>query len=904
MTLKRARRPLLAIVGSLLLLATLSPAAHAELPSMAWSRLIHGAPFMPRAYLGFGATVVDKLGHTYVVGCANDRMLIVRYGIDGRVEWQVEGGPFTGCPGRIAIDAAGDVFVAGSSRSNPDDQFFQLAKYDGDSGVQLWASTHAEPGHVHGDPTALVVDRFGDPTLAAATWATNGAAKAVTVRFSGKDGRRIWAHAAEGSALAWPGPRLAVDSGGNALVARNVQFTNAPLDFVTAKLDRRTGAVIWETRYDGAASLDDEVLDLAVDPQDHALIAAYEKAAPHNNKVFLFRKLDGGSGALQWSSTYDDSAGAIKDLHDIVVDERGDLLASGGVGPSSSRNPWLAIKFRGRDGAQQWAARFDQLSSVARPWQAAAVLPGGDLLITGTVDQAEGDRLLTARIGGQDGLLRWTSSPTHAPGDEESIGSGVAVHRDGSVAVVGAIDVSSGNDTWSVSKLEAISGSSLWTQLNPPIAAPVSSTGRRAMVVDASGRTAFTGGGQGECLTTLVTADGALQWSASYRFSQSQTSRCRAAVFDPQGNVIAVGDAGGVTHAVKYDADSGQALWTSSYFRVDFGSIFPAAVAVDGHGDLLIAGHSYRPGIPIFALRDRYDLSVVKFRGSDGELLWEHHYDSPGGQSDLAHAIAIDGYGDLFVTGQSGGYTHHFNGSIVDPYDYVTLRLDGRTGNRLWLVRYDGPAARSDVATDIALDAIGNVIVTGSSEGTGNGSDYATLKYNGNSGNLIWQARYDGPEQGNDLASALALDSRGQVVVTGTSAGALPGSADVATVKYDGGSGAQLWVNRHVGIAGGDDRADSVAIDGQDQVYVAGWSQVAPGLARLLAQKIDGSSGEPIGEVQAMRQSGLAQAAMVRIAPDQSLRLGGIALSPSNLPGLGIVRVDQGVDRILRDGFE
>ncbi|MFQ5713209.1 MAG: SBBP repeat-containing protein [Candidatus Scalinduaceae bacterium] len=103
-----------------------------------------------------------------------------------------------------------------------------------------------------------------------------------------------------------------------------------------------------------------------------------------------------------------------------------------------------------------------------------------------------------------------------------------------------------------------------------------------------------------------------------------------------------------------------------------------------------------------------------------------------------------------------------------------------------WVSRYDGPATKFsiDVANDIALDAAGNVYVTGWSNG-GIGLDYATVKYD-SSGNELWVARYNGG--GNDSANAIAVDGRGNVYVTGSSVGAVDdrGRAfeDYATIKY------------------------------------------------------------------------------------------------------------------------
>src|SRR4051794_16644232 len=81
-------------------------------------------------------------------------------------------------------------------------------------------------------------------------------------------------------------------------------------------------------------------------------------------------------------------------------------------------------------------------------------------------------------------------------------------------------------------------------------------------------------------------------------------------------------------------------------------------------------------------------------------------------------------------------------------------------GAPLWTNRYNGPGNGNDVATGIAVDGNGNVFVTGHSVGNGSSDDYATIKYS-NAGVALWTNRYNGPGNGRDTAVGLAVDSNG-----------------------------------------------------------------------------------------------------------------------------------------------
>ncbi|MHA2227230.1 MAG: ABC transporter substrate-binding protein, partial [Candidatus Hodarchaeales archaeon] len=114
-----------------------------------------------------------------------------------------------------------------------------------------------------------------------------------------------------------------------------------------------------------------------------------------------------------------------------------------------------------------------------------------------------------------------------------------------------------------------------------------------------------------------------------------------------------------------------------------------------------------------------------------------------------------------------------------------------------WAARYNGPGNRGDGASAMAVDASGNIYVTGRSWGSGTGSDYATIKYDP-AGTEQWVTRYNGLENGNDVAYAIAVDASGNIYVTGRSSGS--GTYDdYATIKYDP-AGTEQWVARYNGL--------------------------------------------------------------------------------------------------------
>lgn len=116
-------------------------------------------------------------------------------------------------------------------------------------------------------------------------------------------------------------------------------------------------------------------------------------------------------------------------------------------------------------------------------------------------------------------------------------------------------------------------------------------------------------------------------------------------------------------------------------------------------------------------------------------------------------------------------------------------------GSQLWARRYNGPGNGSDQASKVAVSPDGTkVFVTGTSQGKASGLDYATVAYSAVTGARLWAARYNGPANGTDSASRVTVSPDGtKVFVTGISA-VTASTSEYATVAYNAATGARLWV--------------------------------------------------------------------------------------------------------------
>ena len=157
---------------------------------------------------------------------------------------------------------------------------------------------------------------------------------------------------------------------------------------------------------------------------------------------------------------------------------------------------------------------------------------------------------------------------------------------------------------------------------------------------------------------------------------------------------------------IKYDA-SGQQQWVARYDRVN-GADEAQAIAVDALDNVYVTGYSAGPGAR--------NCATVKYN-SAGQQQWVALYDGPN-HNDYAFAIALDNSENVYIAGTSDEFF----------LDFLTVKYNS-AGQEQWVERYDGPSGGGDLATAIAVDASGNVYITGYSGGLGTSDDYTTIKY-------------------------------------------------------------------------------------------------------------------------------------------------------------------------------
>jgi PQQ-like domain len=412
----------------------------------------------------------------------------------------------------------------------------------------------------------------------------------------------------------------------------------------------------------------------------------------------------------------------------------------------------------------------------------------------------------------------------------------VATSIDGSVVfVTGGSTVPPGNLDYRTIAYDSATGAEIWNSTYDGIAGPGSLDSDEATAIGVSpdGTTVFvTGNIRGEPTRNLDVATvaydaatGSKLWASRYGLKRDDAARALEVSAD-SSTVFVTGKSQSPTTGrdyatVAYDAATGTEVWVDRYDGPNTGGDKATALGVSPDGSAVFVTGQSR------GATSHRDYTTVAYDAPTGGRLWIRRFDGADGLRDQARALEVSPDGSTVVI---TGFSKRSSG--VADTDVATVALDSTTGDRLWSALYGGAAGASDIGNAVDISADGSVVFVGGHR-TDNRiyPNYVTLAYDASDGTPLWVRGYAGPGRRFDQINAIEASPTGTAVfVTGQSDGTAQGD-EYATVAYDGVSGMRLWVHRYTGpVSGGpNDVAFDLAVDPIGaRVFVTGVSDGFP----------------------------------------------------------------------------
>jgi len=601
---------------------------------------------------------------------------------------------------------------------------------------------------------------------------------------------------------------IAVDKHGNVYVTGYSVEALFGADYCTIKYDN-SGNPIWAVRYDGGG--DDCAYALVIDGSCNVYITGYSEGSETGLDYTTVKY--NSNGEEQWVARYIGPENLDERAFALVIDDSGNVYVTGYSYSPRTRSDYTTVKYNS-NGEEQWVAIYNGPVNNEDCAKAIAIDNSGNVYVTGgSYGSGTVSDYATVKYN-SNGEEQWVVR-YDGPGNDWDEANALAIDSSGNVYITGFSYGSETENDYATVKYDQ-NGEEQWvTRYN---GSENSHDKGNALVIDGAGNVYVTGYSNGsitgaDYATVKYNSNGEEQWVTRYNGPGNSDDESYALAIDGSGNVYVTGYSYGSGTAtdyatVKYNSN-GEEQWVARYNGPGNSADEAYSMVIDGYGNVYITGFSYGSTTEAEA-----DYATVKYN-SNGEEVWVSRYNGPRNFDDEAYSIVIDGSGNVYVTGFSYG--------SITGADYATVKYDSN-GKEQWVVRYDGIDNSSDYGKAIAIDGSGNVIVTGYSDSLGTRSDYTTIKYNSN-GEEQWIARYNGPGNDYDKAYDLAIDDYGNVYVTGESRDLKKGY-DYATVKYDS-NGEEQWVARYNGPGNDDDKAFAFAINSSGNVYVTGISDGA-----------------------------------------------------------------------------
>jgi len=320
------------------------------------------------------AIAVDNLGNVYVTGYSygagtGGDYATVKYNTLGVEQWVARyNGPGNDndYPEGIAVDYAGNVYVAGWSNGVGSYTDYATIKYDS-AGVEQWVARYNGPGNVLDNASGLVIDNDGNTYVTGGSYGAGTNVDYATVKYDSA-GVEQWVVRYNGPGNASDGAHaIVIDNAGNTYVTGQSYCSGTDFDCATVKYDSM-GVEQWVARYNGPDNDHDKAYAIALDNSSNVYITgeSYGLGTYLDYVTVKYNSL----GVEQWVVRYNGTGSQYDYANAIAVDNTGNVYITGFSYGSGTDYDYATIKY------SSTGIREDMVTRVKSSYLRATIFSG------------------------------------------------------------------------------------------------------------------------------------------------------------------------------------------------------------------------------------------------------------------------------------------------------------------------------------------------------------------------------------------------------------------------------------------------------------------------------------------------------------------------------------------------
>lgn len=420
----------------------------------------------------------------------------------------------------------------------------------------------------------------------------------------------------------------------------------------------------WQQRYNGSANSTDISKAIAIDAAKNVYVTGYSVGIG-TAQDFATIKYN-SSGVQQWIATYSGFNNDIDNANAIVVDNSNNIIVTGFSLSNGTSYDFTTIKYD-PSGNEIWVRKYNGSGNGSDIAKSIVADDSGNVYVTG---ESYGGIFTSYDIAtikyNSAGVQQWAVR-YNGPANGNDGGNSIAIDNSHNIYVT---------------------GQSLGVNGNLDI------------------------------VTIKYNSSGIQQWAANYNGPGNGLDAGVKVLTDNQNYVFVTGYSTGIGSGydyavIKYDLQ-GAEQWVYRFNGSANNNDIITSAALDNSGNIYVTGVMNTD-----ASGNSANYATIKINSS-GNAVWGVAYNGPANNNDSATAITVNNSGEVFVTGKSMG--------TGTSFDYATVKYNS-SGVLQNVTRYNGTGNSIDAASSIALDNFGNTYISGTSIGNGSAEDFLTIKY-------------------------------------------------------------------------------------------------------------------------------------------------------------------------------